>query len=122
MWCSAPKFRITESMTKIRIPVFRQRIRLKIRIMIMIMIRVTEFKITEDQVSGIKMKALLVHQGLPDALKGDSGESSITDGEESSSVAAERAKMVEKAHSAIILCLGDKALRKVYKESTVKGV
>ncbi|KAL8463284.1 hypothetical protein ACS0TY_034072 [Phlomoides rotata] len=65
----------------------------------------------------IKMKALLVHQGLVDALKGDSGESLITDGEESSSDAAERSKMMEKAHSAIILCLGDKALRKVSKES-----
>ncbi|KAL8526135.1 hypothetical protein ACS0TY_015386 [Phlomoides rotata] len=30
----------------------------------------------------IKMKALMVHQGLTDALKGDSGESSTTDDEE----------------------------------------
>ncbi|KAL8514335.1 hypothetical protein ACS0TY_013450 [Phlomoides rotata] len=61
----------------------------------------------------IKMEALLVHQGLTDALKDDSGESLITDGEESSSVAAERAKMMEKAHNAIILCFGDKTLREV---------
>ncbi|KAL8537666.1 hypothetical protein ACS0TY_012700 [Phlomoides rotata] len=39
----------------------------------------------------IKMKALLVHQGLADALKDDS-----------SSAAVERAKMMEKAHSAIV--------------------
>ncbi|KAL8549463.1 hypothetical protein ACS0TY_008341 [Phlomoides rotata] len=70
----------------------------------------------------IKMKALLVHQGLADALKGDSGESSTTDGEESSSDAVERSKMMEKVHSAIILCLGDKALREVSKESADKGV
>ncbi|KAL8529427.1 hypothetical protein ACS0TY_006743 [Phlomoides rotata] len=65
----------------------------------------------------IKMKALLVHQGLADTLKGDSGESSTTDGEESSPDAVEKAKMMEKAHSAIILYLGDKALMKVSKES-----
>ncbi|KAL8509052.1 hypothetical protein ACS0TY_016302 [Phlomoides rotata] len=68
------------------------------------------------------MKALLVHQGLADALKGDSGESSTTDGEESSSDAVERAKMMEKANCTIILCLSDKTLREVSKESTVKGV
>ncbi|KAL8466761.1 hypothetical protein ACS0TY_035710 [Phlomoides rotata] len=66
----------------------------------------------------IKMKALLVHQGLADALKDDSS----SDEEESSSVAVERVKMMEKAHSAIILCLGDKVLREVSKESTAKGV
>ncbi|KAL8545379.1 hypothetical protein ACS0TY_005518 [Phlomoides rotata] len=65
----------------------------------------------------IKMKALLVHQGLADALKDDLGESSITDGEESSSAAAERAKMMENAHIAIILCLGDKTLREVSKRN-----
>ncbi|KAL8495818.1 hypothetical protein ACS0TY_019795 [Phlomoides rotata] len=70
----------------------------------------------------IKMKALLVHQGLADAFKDDSGESLITDGEESNSAAAERDKMMEKAHNAIILCLGDKTLREVSKESTVKRV
>ncbi|KAL8460852.1 hypothetical protein ACS0TY_032380 [Phlomoides rotata] len=69
----------------------------------------------------IKMKALLVHQGLADALKDNSDDSS-SDEEESSSTAAERAKMMEKAHSAIILYLGDKALRDVSKESTAKGV
>ncbi|KAL8512133.1 hypothetical protein ACS0TY_018548 [Phlomoides rotata] len=51
----------------------------------------------------IKMKALLVHQGLADALKDDSS----TRGEESSSAATERVKMMEKAHNAIILCLRD---------------
>ncbi|KAL8471904.1 hypothetical protein ACS0TY_029223 [Phlomoides rotata] len=66
----------------------------------------------------IKMKALLVHQGLAEALKDDSS----SDEEESSSTQAERAKMLEKAHSAIIMCLGDKVLREVSKESTAKGV
>ncbi|KAL8529743.1 hypothetical protein ACS0TY_006977 [Phlomoides rotata] len=60
----------------------------------------------------IKMKTLLVHQELADALKGDFGESSNSDNEESSSGDVEKAKMMEKAHSAIIICLfflGDKA-------------
>ncbi|KAL8526509.1 hypothetical protein ACS0TY_015637 [Phlomoides rotata] len=118
MWCPTPKFRITESVTKIRISVFRLRIR----------IRVTEFKITEGQVSGqrkneikmvtnrfdiekfsekidfglwrIKMKTLLVHQGLTNALNSDSGKLSTADVEKLSSDAAERDKMMEKAHSA----------------------
>ncbi|KAL8547398.1 hypothetical protein ACS0TY_006938 [Phlomoides rotata] len=53
----------------------------------------------------IKMKTLVVHQGLADALKGDFGESSNSDNEESSSSDVEKAKMMEKAHSAIIICL-----------------
>ncbi|KAL8465406.1 hypothetical protein ACS0TY_034785 [Phlomoides rotata] len=61
------------------------------------------------------MKALLVHFGLTCALK--SGE-----GEESSVTAAKRIEIGEKAHSAIILCLGDKPLREVSKEKTAIDV
>ncbi|KAL8534076.1 hypothetical protein ACS0TY_010189 [Phlomoides rotata] len=55
------------------------------------------------------MKALMVHLGLGSALKTDGSE-------ESSSTAAKKAEINEKAHCAIILCLGDKPLREVCKE------
>ncbi|KAL8516166.1 hypothetical protein ACS0TY_014728 [Phlomoides rotata] len=61
------------------------------------------------------MKALLVHHGLASALKSD-------EGEESSATVAKRVEILEKAHSAIILCLGDKPLREVSKEKTVIDV
>ncbi|KAL8543098.1 hypothetical protein ACS0TY_003837 [Phlomoides rotata] len=61
------------------------------------------------------MKALLVHLGLGSALKSD-------EGEESSATGAKRIEILEKAHSAIILCLGDKPLREVSKEKTVIDV
>ncbi|KAL8521619.1 hypothetical protein ACS0TY_011948 [Phlomoides rotata] len=63
----------------------------------------------------VKMKALLVHHGLATALKTDGSE-------ESSATAAKRAEINEKAHSAIILCLGDKPLREVCKEKTAIDV
>ncbi|KAL8539403.1 hypothetical protein ACS0TY_001141 [Phlomoides rotata] len=59
----------------------------------------------------VKMKALLVHHGLASALKSN-------ECEESSATAAKRVEILEKAHSAIILCLGDKPLREVSKEKT----
>ncbi|KAL8470626.1 hypothetical protein ACS0TY_033252 [Phlomoides rotata] len=61
------------------------------------------------------MKALLVHHGLATALKTDRSE-------ESSATAAKKAEINEKAHSAIILCLGDKPLREVCKEKTAIDV
>ncbi|KAL8511639.1 hypothetical protein ACS0TY_018155 [Phlomoides rotata] len=61
------------------------------------------------------MKALLVQLGLASALK-------FGEGEESSVTAAKRIEIGEKAHSAIILCLGDKPLREVSKEKTVIDV
>ncbi|KAL8525585.1 hypothetical protein ACS0TY_014995 [Phlomoides rotata] len=61
------------------------------------------------------MKALLVHHGLASALKTD-------ESEESSSTRAKKIEIMEKAHSAIILCLGDKPLREVSKEKTVIDV
>ncbi|KAL8462500.1 hypothetical protein ACS0TY_033507 [Phlomoides rotata] len=57
------------------------------------------------------MKALLVHHGLAGALKPDE--------DEESSISRERKiEIMEKVHSAIILCLGDKPLREVSKEKT----
>ncbi|KAL8478994.1 hypothetical protein ACS0TY_030766 [Phlomoides rotata] len=60
----------------------------------------------------MKVKALLIHQGLGVALRkeesSDKGKTKLEDLEE----------IQEKAHSMIILCLGDKALREVSKETT----
>ncbi|KAL8480589.1 hypothetical protein ACS0TY_027220 [Phlomoides rotata] len=64
----------------------------------------------------MKVKALLIHQGLGAALRkeepSDKGKTKVEDLEE----------IQEKAHSMIILCLGDKALREVSKETTAVGV
>ncbi|KAL8457037.1 hypothetical protein ACS0TY_035029 [Phlomoides rotata] len=61
------------------------------------------------------MKALLVHHGLTSALQLDGGaESSIS--------RKKKVEIMEKAHSAIILCLGDKSLREVSKEKTAIDV
>lgn len=61
------------------------------------------------------MKALLTQQGLSDVLKGEGG---LPEG----LTKEERVRMMEKAHSAIILCLGDKVLREVSRETTAAGV
>ncbi|KAL8536024.1 hypothetical protein ACS0TY_011602 [Phlomoides rotata] len=63
----------------------------------------------------VKMKALLVYHGLTSALKPD-------DDEESSISREMKVEIMEKAHSAIILCLGDKPLREVSKEKIVIDV
>ena len=63
----------------------------------------------------LKMRAFLVHQGLEDALKGRAGlPQTMSD--------QEKKILIEKAHSVIILSLGDKVLRKVSKEKTAAGV
>ncbi|KAL8483497.1 hypothetical protein ACS0TY_026255 [Phlomoides rotata] len=63
----------------------------------------------------VKMKALLVHLGLGSALESDGREESSTTG-------AKKIEIGEKAHSAIILCLGDKPLREVSMEKTAIDV
>ena len=63
----------------------------------------------------VKMRALLVHQGLDDALKGDKGLPSTMSEKE-------KKEIMEKAHSVIVLSLGDKVLRKVSKEKTVAAI
>src|ERR1043165_314994 len=63
----------------------------------------------------MKMRALLVHNGVVDALRGEdhiSGD--LTD--------KEKKEMLEKAHSSIILSLGDRVLREVLKETSAAGI
>ncbi|KAL8503329.1 hypothetical protein ACS0TY_022168 [Phlomoides rotata] len=64
----------------------------------------------------MKVKALLIHQGLGAALRkeepSDKGKTKVEDLEE----------IQEKTYNMIILCLGDKALREVSKETTTVGV
>ncbi|KAJ0844964.1 putative RNA-directed DNA polymerase [Helianthus annuus] len=61
------------------------------------------------------MRALLVHHGVVDALKGEAElPQGLTD--------KEKKEVMEKAHSAIILSLGDRVLREVSKETTASGV
>ncbi|KAK2395140.1 alpha carbonic anhydrase [Trifolium repens] len=59
----------------------------------------------------VKMRAILIQQKCVEALKGKTlMPANLSD--------AEKTEMDEKAHSAIILCLGDKVLREVAKEKT----
>ncbi|KAF5775409.1 putative RNA-directed DNA polymerase [Helianthus annuus] len=63
----------------------------------------------------VKMRALLVHNGVVDALKGE-------DRLPNELSAKEKKEILEKAHSAIILSLGDRVLREVSKEASAAGV
>ena len=61
------------------------------------------------------VRTLLVQQGLLEALGGaDSIDSMVSE--------RDKQTMLEKAHSAIILSLGDKVLRQVSKEKSAVGV
>ncbi|KOM55736.1 hypothetical protein LR48_Vigan10g162800 [Vigna angularis] len=63
----------------------------------------------------IKMEAILIQQGCDEALKGELNMGVGMSQEE-------KKRMIDKARSAIILCLGDKALREVAKEKTAAGI
>jgi hypothetical protein len=63
----------------------------------------------------LKVKLLLVHQGLVDALKGEEG---LPVGLSTK----ERKDMMDKAHSAIILSVGYRVLHEVSKETCCMGV
>ena len=63
----------------------------------------------------LKMRALLVQQGLEEALRGEAGLDKKMEEKD-------RKTLLEKAHSAIILSLGDKVLRQISKEKTAAGV
>ena len=63
----------------------------------------------------VKMEAVLIHQKCEKALKGE-GVLPITMSR------AEKTEMVDKARSAIVLCLGDKVLREVAKEPTATSM
>ena len=59
----------------------------------------------------VKMRALLVQQGLSKALKGkDALPTTMYD--------EEKDELKEKTHSAILLCLGNKVFREAEKEDT----
>ena len=69
----------------------------------------------------MKMKALLIQQGLASALQAKDPE------EKGKEPLDEKAKQWQeevsmKAHSAVILCLGDKVLREVQDETTAGGI
>ena len=57
----------------------------------------------------IKMEAILIQHGFAEALKGEERMSE-------SLSSKEKLEMIDRARSAIILCLGDKALREVARE------
>ena len=59
----------------------------------------------------IKMEAILIQHGCAEALKGEEKMSE-------SLSSKEKSEMIDRARSAIILCLGDKALREVARERT----
>lgn len=63
----------------------------------------------------LKMRALLVQQGLELALEGEQKlPSTLTD--------KEKREILDKAHSALILSLGDKVLREVSKEKSASAI
>ncbi|KAK9066710.1 hypothetical protein SSX86_014033 [Deinandra increscens subsp. villosa] len=63
----------------------------------------------------VKMRAFLVYQGISEALRGEPGRPEAWTDQEWQEV-------LEKAHSSIILSLGDKVLREVVKEDTAAGI
>ena len=63
----------------------------------------------------VKMEAVLIQQKCEKALKGE-GSLPVTMSQ------AEKTEMVDKAKSAIVLCLGDKVLREVAKEPTATSM
>ena len=68
----------------------------------------------------MKMKAMLIQQGLSAALE---KQADAKAGEEPDEKAKSKlAEIHAKAHSVVILCLGDKVLREVSKETTAAGI
>jgi hypothetical protein len=63
----------------------------------------------------LKMRALLVHQGLAKALNGK-------DAMLGTMSYSNKDNIMEKAHSAILLCLGDEVLGEVSKETIAAGL
>lgn len=63
----------------------------------------------------VKMEAVLIQQKCEKALKGEGSLPVIMS-------RAEKTEMVDKARSAIVLCLGDKVLREVAKEPTAASM
>ena len=59
------------------------------------------------------MEAILIQHDYAEALKGEERMSESLSSQE-------KLEMIDRARSAIILCLGDKALREVAREKTVQ--
>lgn len=77
------------------------------------------FEIENFYCKNMKMKALLVHQGLVKDLNGVEPVVPVKATEKEVAYSKDNWKNVtEKAHRAIILSLGDKVLREISKEST----
>ena len=76
----------------------------------------------------MKMRAMFIQQGLSAALEGEkvgdgTAPAAGTAGAEPDEKAlAKRAEIMAKAHSVVVLCLGDKVLREVAKETTAAGI
>ena len=68
----------------------------------------------------VKMKALLIQQGLSSALEIESEDTPKVVLDEKAT--AKKAEIEAKAHSAVVLSLGDKVLREVSKETTAAGI
>ena len=63
----------------------------------------------------LKMRAILVHQGLEDALEGeDKMPDTLTE--------SMKREILRKAHSEIVLSLSNQVLREVSKEKTAAGI
>lgn len=65
----------------------------------------------------MNMRAMLIQQGLGDALQTKVKEDDVLDAK----ATANREEILAKAHSTVVLCLGDKVLREVAKETTAAG-
>ena len=63
----------------------------------------------------VKMEAILIQQKCVEVLKGEAKMAATLS-------QAEKTEMIDKARSAIILCLGDKVLREVTREKTAEDM
>ena len=81
-------------------------------------------KFTEKNDFGLwrmKMHVMLIQQGLSAALETEKEkETPAVDLDEK--LVAKRAEIAAKAHSVVVLCLGDKVLKEVAKETTAAGI
>ena len=69
----------------------------------------------------MKIRAMLTQQGLASALEKEEKETKEAEGTDEKNV-KKRADIEAKAHSTIVLCLGDKVLREIARETTAAGI
>ena len=70
----------------------------------------------------MKMRAMLIQQGLSSALTVEEKDPKEKEVAPDEKAIAKKAEIEAKAHSAIVLCLGDKVLREVAKEKTAANI